>query len=116
MSSGGCVPFATPGVIWKVPGMLLDRAGPLSLHPMYLPAIAPWLIRMLWYSRRGEVERISAALASLLTRAQAAYQDLLEVEEYSRMIQARGLLFPYKSEAAFRAGGFARDLRQKHGL
>ncbi|MCH8926693.1 MAG: FAD-dependent oxidoreductase, partial [Proteobacteria bacterium] len=39
------VPVATPGLLRKVPGMLLDARGPLALRWSYLPRMAPWLLR-----------------------------------------------------------------------
>ena len=41
------VPVATPGILWKAPGMLLDPSGPLRLRWGYLPRLAPWLLRFL---------------------------------------------------------------------
>ena len=38
-----CVPVATPGILKRVPGMLMDPLGPLALRWGYLPRLAPWL-------------------------------------------------------------------------
>ncbi|ANP91321.1 hypothetical protein BA011_37525 (plasmid) [Rhizobium leguminosarum] len=35
----GVVPVATPGVIWRVPGMLLNPLGPLAIVWRYLPQL-----------------------------------------------------------------------------
>ena len=57
------VPVATPGILWKVPGMLRDPLGPLAVRWGYLPRIAPWLLRFLAAGTARRVERISRALA-----------------------------------------------------
>ena len=116
MSSGGCVPVGTPGLIWKVPRMLVGRAGPLAIRWSYLPRIAPWLWRLVRASSPDRVERISIALAQLLERAQPAYRELLSREDYHALVQARGLLFPYKTEASFEGSSWARDLRRRRGV
>src|SRR5215467_3617513 len=67
MSSGGCVPVGMPGTIWKVPRMLLRQDGPLAVRWRYLAGIAPWLIRLVRASTPRQVERISVALAGLMT-------------------------------------------------
>ena len=35
------VPAATPGIVRRVPGMLLDPLGPLRIRWSYLPRVAP---------------------------------------------------------------------------
>ena len=116
MSSGGCVPIGTPGIIWKVPRMLVGGRGPLAVRWSYLPRIAPWLWRLVRASSPDRVERISIALAQLLERAQPAYRALLSGEDYHALIQARGLLFPYKTEASFEGSAWTRDLRRRRGV
>src|SRR6476619_6024276 len=37
LSPGSCVPLATPGIQWKVPGYLMDPMGPLTIRWTYLP-------------------------------------------------------------------------------
>jgi len=59
------VPVATPGVLRRVPGMLFDPLGPLTLRWSYLPRLAPWLLRFAAASRRARVEEISVALTAL---------------------------------------------------
>src|SRR3970040_706084 len=45
LSPGSCVPIAMPGVLFQVPGYLLDPLGPLALRWSYLPRALPWLLR-----------------------------------------------------------------------
>lgn len=37
-------PLATPGIMRKAPGWLLDPLGPLSLRPAYALRILPWML------------------------------------------------------------------------
>ena len=37
------VPVQTPGILRRVPGMLLDPRGPLTVRWSYLPSLLPWL-------------------------------------------------------------------------
>ena len=54
ISLGSVTPVATPGILREVPGLLLDRDGPLSLRWRYLPQLLPWLARFALASRRAE--------------------------------------------------------------
>jgi len=47
LNNAGCVPQAMPGVLWKVPGYLTDRLGPLVVRGSYLLKAMPWLLRFL---------------------------------------------------------------------
>jgi len=116
MSSGGCVPIALPGVVAKVPGMLLSPDGPLSIRWAYALKLFPWLIRFLRAARPDRVEAISIALHELLERAHAAYEEIIDAANFDRQIASQGLLFVFSSKAAFDGSARAREIRAARGV
>ena len=112
----GCVPLATPGVLRRAPGMLLDREGPLVVRWGYLPRIAPWLLRFAAVARPQAVERISASLAALLDRALAAYAPLVDAAGARDLLRPSGVLFAYRTDAAYRAAQRDHALRRRRGV
>ncbi|MGO8541021.1 NAD(P)/FAD-dependent oxidoreductase [Rhizobium leguminosarum] len=112
----GVVPVATPGVIWRVPGMLLNPLGPLAIVWRYLPQLIPWLRAFLASSTKAEVERIAGTLAVLLSHADAAWQPLVMQAGAERLKRHDGCLYLYKSEAQFRAADAENGLRERHGV
>ncbi|MGO8145732.1 FAD-dependent oxidoreductase, partial [Rhizobium leguminosarum] len=108
----GVVPVATPGVIWRVPGMLLNPLGPLAIVWRYLPQLIPWLRAFLASSTKAEVERIAGTLAVLLSHADAAWQPLVMQAGAERLKRHDGCLYLYKSEAQFRAADAENGLRE----
>ena len=62
------LPLASPGILRKAPGWLLDPLGPLTLRPSYALRIAPWMFRF-W--RACSPARVAAS-----TTAQTALMDL----------------------------------------
>jgi D-amino-acid dehydrogenase len=70
------VPASVPGLIWKIPGWLIDPLGPLAVRPMHAPKLVPWLLRFQKSGSRTEVARIATALAALNNRV---YDDLLPI-------------------------------------
>lgn len=116
LTSSAVVPTAMPGVIRRVPKMLLDPLGPLTLRWRYLPRIAPWLLRFVLASRSAQVERISVALAGLVAQAQASYEPLWRATGTDHLIRREGLLIAYRSEAAFARGQEALQLRRRRGI
>src|SRR5579862_3989691 len=59
-------PAAMPGVVRNVPRWLLDPVGPLSLRWSYLPAILPFLVRMVRSANPDKVRAQARALRPLL--------------------------------------------------
>lgn len=102
------LPIATPDILRRVPGMLIDPMGPLALRLGYLPAIAPWLLRFLRNSTPARVERLSKDLAALTLPALAAWRDLLAAVGAGPLIDQRGWLAVYRS-----ADGFQRDADER---
>ncbi|MDQ0470563.1 NAD(P)/FAD-dependent oxidoreductase [Labrys wisconsinensis] len=112
----GVVPVATPGIAWRVPGMVLNPAGPLAIVWRYLPHLAPWLRAFLAASRPAEVERIAGTLAGLLRHADAAYRPLVEEAGARHLERHAGCLYLYRSDAAFAAAEADNRLRERHGV
>jgi D-amino-acid dehydrogenase len=116
ISADDCVPIGTPGVLRKVPGMLLDPLEPLTIRWRYLPRLSPWLLEFIRASRRQRVEEISVALMSLLRLAVDAYLALLTDDEARRFITRSGLLYAYRTDGAFEADQFGIELRRRRGV
>jgi D-amino-acid dehydrogenase len=110
------VPAAVPGMFWRVPGWLLDPLGPLALRPAHLPRMLPWLRALARASRPRQVERIAAALASLLDRVYADVCPMLEALSLSGDLHRAGALTVYRSLAALRADREEWALKRRHGI
>ena len=110
------VPVQTPGIVWRVPGMLLDPLGPLRLRWGYLPRLAPWLTRFLLESRWPRVEAASTALARLLDQALLDFDPLLRQAGAEAMVRKTGFLMLYESEAGFRRAAPLIDLQRRRGV
>src|SRR5690606_7023260 len=76
LAAYGVAPLSLPGILGKVPGILMDPLGPLSIRRQYLLNIAPWLWRFWRASRPDRVEQIAAALSGLLSNTVADYHAL----------------------------------------
>ncbi len=110
------VPVAAPGILWNVPGMLLDPLGPLALRWPYLPRLAPWLVRFVAASRRVRVEEISISLKSLLEGCLAAYDTALGIAGAPEMLRRTGWLCVYETEKGMRDSQPMLDLQRRRGV
>ena len=117
LNSGSVVPVSMPGLWRKVPGMLSDRLGPLTIRWSYLPRLLPWLTR---FVRAGatvaRVEATARALGPLLADAPDRHRRLAEEAGVADLVQRRGVLYPYLDRAAFEADALGWRLRRDNGV
>jgi len=116
LSPGACLPVGLPGMWKKVPRWLLDPLGPLTVRWSYLPTVLPWLLRLLRHSSRAEVERIAAALRSLLAPVFDSYAPLVERASVTGLVRQNGTLYVYSSADSARRWQWGMQLRQRLGV
>lgn len=116
LAAYGVAPLSLPGILGKVPGILMDPLGPLSIRRQYLFNIAPWLWRFWRASRPNRVEKIAAALAGLLGNTVADYQALTRGVKAEALIKSAPILCVYADEQAYQKDSFVWALRQRHGV
>jgi len=111
-----CVPGAMPGILKKVPGMLMDPEAPLKLRWGYATKALPWFLRFLRQSSRANVEANAAARQSLLDNVHDGIDPLVADADAGHLMNRGGLLFTFESEAAFEGAAYAFDLRRRNGV
>jgi len=102
LSTTTAFPLATPGILRQVPGMLLDPLGPFTIRWSYLPRITPWLVRFVAAARPDRVRAYGQALSALSRSSLAAWEDLAAEAGTEGLIQKRGWLAVYETDAGFR--------------
>lgn len=117
LSSHSILPPAEPGVWKRVPRWLSDPLGPLAVRWGYLPRALPWLWRYLRAAWTWpQVERTAHALRTLLRDAPALHDEQAAWAGVGHLIERRGLLHAYLSEAQFRADARAWEIRRAEGI
>jgi glycine/D-amino acid oxidase-like deaminating enzyme len=114
--TGSVTPLATPGILRRVPGMLLDRNGPLVIRWQHLPVLLPWLWRLIRNASPARVDAISASLASLLRGAMEAYRPLIAGAGAQPLIRNVGELYVFRNERAYAAVAQKHVLYRRHGI
>lgn len=113
--TASCVPSALPGILRRVPRMLLPD-GPLNLDWRYLPTLAPWLVRFI---RAGSVKRIDAisrAMNALQGPLLDAHLDLADWAKASELIADGGKIHVWFSETSWQRDAIMRDLLRSNGI
>ncbi|MBM3570394.1 MAG: FAD-binding oxidoreductase [Alphaproteobacteria bacterium] len=115
LSATAILPVAMPGVLKRVPSYLRDPLGPLTIRWAYLPRLLPWLLRFIEAGRRDRVERIAAALRSLLAPIFESYGPLAEAAGCAQLIRRDGCLYLFESQTALAAARWGMELRRRNG-
>ena len=115
-SLASIVPVGMPGTWRKVPGWLLDPAGPLSIPLRYAPHVAPWIVKLLRSSTTQRVRGITDDLHTLLAPTLTYWRPLAQWAGVPELIQQNGWAVVYESAAAFQGDRFGWQLRSEHGV
>lgn len=110
------VPLGLPGTWKKVPGWLMDPAGPLFIPLRHLPRIAPWLWRFQRSTSMARVNRIADALHALLTVTLDKWRPLAARAGVPELVVQNGYAFAYESEAGFASDALGREIRRARGV
>ena len=111
-----CPPAAMPGILTKVPNMLLDADAPLKLRWSHAIKALPWFLQFTANARRERVEANAAARQSLLDKAHEAVDPLIAEAGAQHLMSHTGLMFTFESEQSFLAASYAFDLRRRNGV
>jgi glycine/D-amino acid oxidase-like deaminating enzyme len=116
LSSGSCVPIATPGVARQIPKWLLDDMAPLAVSWRYLPRALPWLLRFVASAKPEVVARSADALIALTRPVFDNLLPLVKEAGADSLIHRAGQLHVYSTHAAFEGDRLGLDLRRQRGV
>ena len=95
------IPTATPDILMRVPKMLMDPAGPLSLRWSYLPQLTPWLLSLVRNSAPDRIRRNASVKSILLNRAWEDFRPLIDQTGAEDLVYAGGMLRVFRTDSAF---------------
>lgn len=116
ISPSSVVPLALPGVVARVPAMLVDRDSPLRLPLQYLPRAAPWLLAFLASARPSRVTAIADRLSALHANAVERHAALASETGVPELLLRRGHLHVYPDKASLEKDATAWRMRNAHGF
>ncbi len=111
-----CLPLGTPGMLKKIPKMLLDPNSPLVIRWSYLPKIAPWLVDLLRTSSQKRVEAVAPAMANLGLYAGEAWTVLARQAGVEEALRPAGWLKVYRTREGLEGTALERRLAAELGI
>src|SRR6185369_16409589 len=110
------LPLARPSTLKRVPQMLMDRNGPLTVHTPSIPSLLPWMARfaLAAYSA-AEVRKGVDSFGALMAEANIAWKAEIQASGLGELFLSKGALYVYESEQSFAAGAEERELQKAKG-
>ncbi|MDZ4394573.1 FAD-binding oxidoreductase [Cypionkella sp.] len=110
------MPVGSPDVLRNLPSLLLNKNSPLAIRRAALPSLMPWLARFAVQSLPGATRRNAAAIAALVADACPSWLALAERIGGSAILQHKGCLYLYETQAAFTAAEADMAFRRTQGI
>jgi len=111
----GRLPIASYSQLRKIPGMLLDKRGPLSMQAQYARHLMPYGWHFIKACSPEKYRHGRDALTSLQTTAPAADEALLSATGAARLVRHDGCLALFSTKEGFEAAlaGHLRERREQ---
>ena len=110
------VPVTAPGLVQKSPGMLLSRNFPLFMRWMYLPKLAPWLLKYMAVANDSDTRRIAKGLTPIVSDSVEQHKSLAQDLGLGHWITDSDYVFAYNNRAAFESEAYTWELRRDAGF
>lgn len=112
---GEIIPLSQPGLLWKVPGLLLDPEAPLALRPATALRMLPWFLRFVAHATEPRMRAIAADLAQLTFQATADFKTQMAEYGVKDMLIERPIIKLFDNDADKATMGAAFDLARELG-
>ncbi|MGJ8624611.1 MAG: NAD(P)/FAD-dependent oxidoreductase [Yoonia sp.] len=116
LASASVLPVTMPGLLTKLPKMVLSRTEPIFLRWLYLPRIALWATRYLSHANATDVKRISSALYPIIGNSLEDHLALSKGTEAEAFIKPSDFAVLYKDRATFLKDAFGWEIRSDLGF
>ncbi len=110
------VPLNSPTLPGRLPKLLFAKESPLTVDWGYVLRMTPWLLQFLANCRPSRVAHISQSLASLVVQAEAGALPLFQASGADKLMQSRGAIYLYETEAGLAAAQAEREMREHAGF
>ena len=111
-----CLPVSLPGLVWSVPGMLLNPAGPLTIRWRYWLTLFPWLLSFVRAGRMDRMQASARALGFLVTGSLEQHRDLARGAGVEHLLRPAPFIYAYADEASLAKEVENWNLRRPHGV
>lgn len=115
LACSGIIPVTTPGLLIKIPKMLLDPNQPLFLRWSYLPKILPWLMKFLSKANSKDMNHIVSRLHHIMHDSVDQHLALAKGTHAERFIKPYSYVHGFTDKAHFKKDEKYFNILRRHG-
>ena len=115
LAAGAVLPVTVPGLISKIPSMVLSKHSPLFLRWRYMPRLLPFLMKYLSFGTKKHVSRFAQEMSYLLGDSYDQHMALAQGTGAAQFIHPDDYCHGYDSQAALDADMPAITFRRALG-
>lgn len=108
-------PYSLPDTWKRVPKLLANPKAALKVRPNQFLKSLPWFWKFIRAGRAERVKEIMAARRAILPRALDAYEPILREANARPLIETKGKLLLFESDAAFQSAQYDLNNRREGG-
>lgn len=116
LASASVVPVTMPGLLGKLPKLLLSPTDPIFVRWPYLPKLLPWALRYLAHGNASDARRIASAMAPIIGTSLDDHLALTEGSPARRHIKPCDFAVLFKDRAGFEQDHLGWDIRKELGF
>ena len=116
LSPTSLLPFNHPGLWRQLPALIGGRSAGFRTRPGYLLSDGLPAMAFLTHARPSVLATTTAALHALISASRPLHLQWMAQAGVAARLRETGWLFLYRSEAAWQAAQWARDVYRQHGL
>ncbi|MCC9621537.1 FAD-binding oxidoreductase [Thalassospira sp. MA62] len=115
VSPWSITPNSSPGLMWKLPGMLASTHKPLWVGPKFWPNMVPWGLRFLVNGRHGQYRRGVDAMFALCRPSVSLYRKHLDQAGNPELLTDSYYVHAFRDPAKANIDGLDYRLRREKG-
>ena len=116
LAPSSMIPFNNPSLWAQLPGLLRGRNPGFRYNPAYLAGQVGWAWRFLSNARPQPFQKTVVALDTLIGHSRRIHQEWAQQAGIRHRLRDDGWIFLYRSEAAWQAGAWAREIYAEHSV
>ena len=110
------IPVNSPELFRKIPSMLFNSEGPLSVDLLYILQNLPWAFKFFLNCRKDKVEDIAKNLANILQHSRLSYEQIFKEVNVSKYIKNEENIYIYDSKNSYETALEDANLRKKNNI
>jgi len=115
-SLGSIAPLASPALLPRLPGLIVNRYADFRMHYPHFPQLVPWLLKFLLRCNRKTYFQDGALIDAMMVPSLQAHLQLMGQSQANHLAIQNGTLRLYRHQASFERDSIDRELLEHCGV